>query len=73
MRYEFHPEALQEYDEAAHYYTEQQPDLDLRFIQSVEHAIQSHRDAEFWGAHALRVLAIAPSRSRTLTARADKN
>jgi hypothetical protein len=39
MRYEFHPEALAEYDEAAHYYAEQQADLGLRFIASVEHAI----------------------------------
>jgi plasmid stabilization system protein ParE len=40
MRYEFHPEALAEYDEAAHYYAEQQADLDLRFIASVERAIE---------------------------------
>ena len=39
MRCEFHPEALAEYDEAAHYYAEQQADLDLRFIANVEHAI----------------------------------
>jgi toxin ParE1/3/4 len=40
MRYEFHPEALAEYDEAAHYYAEQQAGLDLRFIGSVERAIE---------------------------------
>ena len=40
MRYEFHPEALAEYDEAAHYYAELQADLDLRFIASVERAIE---------------------------------
>ncbi len=40
MRYEFHPEALAEYEEASHYYAEQQPDLDLRFISSIEHAIK---------------------------------
>ncbi len=40
MRYEFHPEALEEYDEAAHYYAQQQPGLDLRFIVSVENAIE---------------------------------
>lgn len=35
MRYEFHPEALDEYNEPAHYYAERQPGLDLRFIVSV--------------------------------------
>jgi toxin ParE1/3/4 len=39
MRYEFHPEALAEYDAAAHYYAEQQSGLDLRFIACVENAI----------------------------------
>jgi len=32
MRYEFHPEALEEYDEAARFYSQQQPGLELRFI-----------------------------------------
>jgi plasmid stabilization system protein ParE len=40
MRYEFHPEALQEYDEAAHYYAKQKTDLDLRFIRAVETTIE---------------------------------
>jgi plasmid stabilization system protein ParE len=40
MRYAFHPEALEEYDEAARYYAEQQPGLDLRFIGCVENAIE---------------------------------
>ena len=40
MRYEFHPEALAEYEEATHYYAEQQSNLDLRFISSIEHAIE---------------------------------
>ncbi len=40
MRFEFHPEALDEYHEAAHYYARQQPGLDLRFIVSVEEAIE---------------------------------
>ena len=31
MRYEFHPEALGEYDEAGHYYARQKPGLDLQF------------------------------------------
>ena len=39
MRYEFHPEALAEYDAAAHYYARQQAGLDLRFVASVERAI----------------------------------
>ena len=40
MRYEFHPEALDEYGEAGHYYARQQPGLDLRFIVCVEDAIE---------------------------------
>ncbi len=40
MTYEFHPEALEEYDGAAHYYAHQQPGLDLRFIVCVENAIE---------------------------------
>lgn len=40
MRYEFHPEALEEYDEAGHYYARQQPGLDLRFILCIEEAIE---------------------------------
>ncbi|HEY5913231.1 MAG TPA: type II toxin-antitoxin system RelE/ParE family toxin [Verrucomicrobiae bacterium] len=39
MRYEFHPEALEEYNEAGFYYAQQEPGLDLRFITSVENAI----------------------------------
>jgi len=41
MRYEFHPEALQEYDEASHRYAEKEPGLDLRFIVCVENAIEA--------------------------------
>ncbi|MFO1428936.1 MAG: type II toxin-antitoxin system RelE/ParE family toxin [Candidatus Competibacteraceae bacterium] len=40
MRYEFHPEALTEYEEAARYYADCQDGLELRFIAAVEHAIQ---------------------------------
>lgn len=40
MRYEFHPEALDEYNEAGHYYAQRQPGLDLRFIASVEETIE---------------------------------
>ena len=39
MRYEFHPEALEEYDKAGHYYAQQKPGLDLRFIVCIEEAI----------------------------------
>ena len=41
MRWEFHPEALEEYEEAAHYYSRQENGLDLRFIHSVEESIAS--------------------------------
>jgi plasmid stabilization system protein ParE len=40
MRYEFHPEALEEYKEAALYYAERDPGLGLRFIEAVEQTIQ---------------------------------
>jgi plasmid stabilization system protein ParE len=39
MKYEFHPEALAEYDEAARYFAGCQPGLELRFIEAVEHAV----------------------------------
>jgi plasmid stabilization system protein ParE len=40
MSYEFHPEALAEFERAARYYAESQPGLEQRFIASVEAAIQ---------------------------------
>ena len=40
MRYEFHPEALEEYEDAAHFYARRQPGLDLRFIGCVENVIE---------------------------------
>jgi toxin ParE1/3/4 len=40
MRYEFHPEALEEYNESGFYYARKEPGLDLRFIISVENAIE---------------------------------
>jgi len=40
MRFEFHPEAPVEYEEAARHYAACQEGLELRFIASVEHAIQ---------------------------------
>ena len=40
MRYEFHPEALNEYREAAHWYNEREPLLALRFVDEVESTIR---------------------------------
>ena len=45
MRYEFHPEALAEYQEAARYYSERHKGLELRFIAAVEHAVNQIRNA----------------------------
>ncbi len=45
MRYEFHPEALEEYNEAGLYYAKKKPGLDLRFIVCVEKAIERVLDA----------------------------
>jgi len=39
MRYEFHPEALEEYREAANWYGDREPDLGSRFVGEVEDAI----------------------------------
>lgn len=49
MRFEFHPDALAEYEEAARYYASCQDGLGLRFIDAVEHAIQQIADGpERW-------------------------
>ena len=40
MRFEFHPEALAEYEEAARYYAGCQEGLELRFIARVEAAVR---------------------------------
>ena len=40
MKFEFHPEALAEYQEAARYYAGCQKGLELRFMAAVEHAIK---------------------------------
>src|SRR3954468_7044051 len=40
MRWEIHPEALLEYQEAALYYTASGSALSLRFVEAVEDAIQ---------------------------------
>ena len=38
MRHEFHPEALAEYEDAARYYAERDPELAPRFVEAVEDA-----------------------------------
>ncbi|MBI3478736.1 MAG: type II toxin-antitoxin system RelE/ParE family toxin [Nitrosomonadales bacterium] len=49
MRFEFHPDALDEYEDAARYYTGCQVGLELRFIAAVEHVIQQIIEApERW-------------------------
>jgi hypothetical protein len=49
MRFEFHLEALAEYEDAARYYSECQMGLEIRFIAAVEYAIQQILDApESW-------------------------
>jgi len=40
MKWEFHPEALEEYREATLYYAERDPALALRFVEAVEEAIR---------------------------------
>jgi toxin ParE1/3/4 len=39
MRYEFHPEALAEHEEAARYYAERDPELAPHFVEAVEDAL----------------------------------
>ena len=49
MRWEFHPEALEEYREATLYYTERDPALALRFVEAVEDATRRILEApERW-------------------------
>ncbi|HUF41215.1 MAG TPA: type II toxin-antitoxin system RelE/ParE family toxin [Verrucomicrobiae bacterium] len=45
MRWDFHPEALQEYREAVLYYRDRNPALALRFTEAVEEAIRRILDA----------------------------
>lgn len=40
MTYEFHPEALAEYEAAARFYHRRQAGLELRFMASVERALE---------------------------------
>ncbi len=49
MRFEFHPDALAEYENATLYYAGCQDGLELRFIAAVEHVIQQIIEApERW-------------------------
>ena len=41
MRWEFHPEALAEYEEAAQFYAEREPGLERGFVRAIEGAIQN--------------------------------
>ena len=36
MRWEFHPEALAEYEEAAQFYAEREPGLERGFVRAIE-------------------------------------
>ena len=49
MRYEFHPDALAEYEDAARYYADCQEGLEFRFIAAVEHTVRQILEApERW-------------------------
>ena len=45
MRLEFHPQALDEYEEAARFYASRQTGLELRFIDCVEAALRQVSEA----------------------------
>lgn len=45
MRYGFHPEALEEYEQAALYYADREPGLELSFVEAIEECIQRILDA----------------------------
>ena len=45
MRHEFHPEALDEYEDAARYYASHQDGLELRFIDCAELAFRKISEA----------------------------
>ncbi len=50
MRFEFHPDALAEYEEAARHYAARRAGLEQRFIGAVEHAIHLILDTpKTWG------------------------
>jgi plasmid stabilization system protein ParE len=39
MRHKFHPEALEDYQEAANWYSQRGPALSFRFVNAIEQAI----------------------------------
>jgi plasmid stabilization system protein ParE len=45
MKFEFHPDALEEYQAAARYYADCQPGLELRFMASIEAALATVSEA----------------------------
>ncbi|WP_017660274.1 type II toxin-antitoxin system RelE/ParE family toxin [Baaleninema simplex] len=45
MRYVFHPEALNEYAEAAQYYTEQRVEVAQAFINAIEDTVDRIRES----------------------------
>ena len=47
MRFDFHPEALAELEAAVRYYTAVRPGVGLRFVTSVEEAIDRILEAPF--------------------------
>ncbi len=65
MSYDFHPEALAEFESATDFYAECQPGLELRFIDAVQAAIARAceepdrwrilqvRSDEFWSTYSL--------------------
>lgn len=45
MKFEFHPEALEEYLQATSWYAERDPAIALGFVESIEDAIKRIVDA----------------------------
>jgi toxin ParE1/3/4 len=45
MRYEFHPEALEEYRQATTWYTERDPRIAGEFVEAIEDAIKRIRES----------------------------
>ena len=45
MKYEFHPEALEEYKQSAFWYAEREQNLAFQFVEAVEEAIGRITDA----------------------------
>ena len=70
MRYEFHPEALEEYRQATVWYAEREQNLALQFVAAVEDAIQQAIDAPFPATTAeLRLQKVSTSRSSAVPIR----